>query len=92
LTGRCDGIPDWRERDLHQAQALRQYVLSIALVPQILLRLAGGLMHMLMSPLLAVFGLRRFKRNALAGGKQFFKCAGVLTGLMQARPGARRQF
>lgn len=60
-------------------------------LPQILLRLVRGLLQMLLSPLMAVFGLTRFKRAALAGGRQVFKSSGVLAGLLRLRPSAYRK-
>ncbi|WP_170937326.1 MULTISPECIES: glycosyltransferase [Rhodomicrobium] len=60
-------------------------------LPQILLRLLRGMLQLLLSPLLAPFGLDRFKRAALTGGRHVFKSAGVIAGLLRVRPSPYRK-
>lgn len=60
-------------------------------LPQVLLRLMRGMLQMLLSPLLALGGLARFKRAALAGGRMVFKSSGVLAGLLRLRPSSYRK-
>jgi succinoglycan biosynthesis protein ExoM len=55
-------------------------------LPQIPFRLLRGALQLAASPLFAPFDKAIFKRRALAGGRQIFKCLGVIAGLAGLRP------
>jgi GT2 family glycosyltransferase len=65
--------------------------LMLRRTPQTLLRLMRGTALVAAAPFLAPFGLVRFKRTALSGGRHIFKSLGVLAGLMSLRPNPYRK-